>query len=172
MIEMKVDGLDSVAFALKELGPRIARNALKSAVMAGAAPIAKDAQARAPVQTGTLRAAIYRKALGRLSNTSRQVVIVGVRQGRAARNVKRGKKTRNLDAYYWRWVEFGHVVVPRGSSNLATRRRFASKGRGQQVAARPFMRPAFESNKVGSISIIKQRLLQYIEQERQKLAKK
>lgn len=147
-----VKGLRELSEALKELPQRIARNALRQSVAAGASIIRNDAKARAPVSTqapapgdplpGTLKRSILIKHVPERSGVSSQTFIVGVRSGKRYRN--QGKKgNRSQDAYYWRWVEFGTV----------------------KMSARPFLRPAFEANKQAAVDAIAQYLAKRIPEE-------
>jgi HK97 gp10 family phage protein len=133
-----VSGLAELSAALRELPGRIGRNVLRGAVAAGAAEIRKAAMTTAPVYTGevskghpppgTLRRALYQKQIRELSNDQAQVFFVGVRQGKKYRNQGK-KKNLSQDAYYWRFVEFGT----------------------SKMAARPFLRPAFEQAKMVAV---------------------
>ena len=51
---IRVEGLDQLARALKELPQRVARNGLRAAVYAGAKVIRDEAKLHAPVATGNL----------------------------------------------------------------------------------------------------------------------
>ena len=74
---------------------------------------------------GTLKKAIYQVRLREESVGTREVWKVSAKKG------KKGKD--GIDAYYASWVEYGTV----------------------NMAARPFMRPAFEVNKAESIEALR-----------------
>ncbi|CCD29896.1 Phage protein, HK97 gp10 family [Candidatus Glomeribacter gigasporarum BEG34] len=127
----------------------------RSAVMAGARVIAREAQARAPVlaaptpqrKPGTLKKNIRAKAV-RSNQTGRWEAVVGVRTLGAKKIVdfkaqtgKSGQANPD-DPFYWRFVEFGTV----------------------KMAARPFLRPAFETKKQQAADTIKAQLRKRIEQ--------
>ena len=57
----------------------------------------------APTRTGRLRKAMYIKTMSK-PNPFREMIIFGVRHGR-----KMAKK--NLDAYYWTFIEFGTKFI-------------------------------------------------------------
>ena len=132
---IKIEGLKELADACRELGPRIGRNVLRGAVGAGAAVIRNEAKQRAPVysgpdrsvEPGVLKKAIYQKQIRELSSELEQTFYVGVRHGSRSK----------VDAYYWRFVEFGHLAR-----------------NGKPVAAHPFMRPAFEAQKDAALLAI------------------
>ena len=151
-----VQGLRELQAALKELPDRIARNVLRGSVSAGAAVIRKEATARAPVSTGpkrqgqpppgTLKRSVYQKQIRNLSSLVRQTFIVSVRKGKKYRN--QGKKGNlSQDAWYATFVEFGTA----------------------KMAARPFLRPAFESKKGDAVAAIKDYLARRIPLEVAKL---
>lgn len=151
-----IAGLKELQEALKELPDRIARNVLRGSVNAGATVIKKEAATRAPVSTGpvsqghpppgTLKRAVYQKQIKELSNNVKQTFFVGVRQGKKYQ--KQGKKGNlSQDAFYWRFVEFGTA----------------------KMAAKPFLRPAFEAKKEEAVSAIKAYLENRIPEEVAKL---
>ena len=153
-----IQGLDQLARAMKELPKRVARNSLRAAVYAGAKVIRDQAKLKAPVAVaplgpnqpppGTLKRSVIMKQIPELSSAERQTFFVTVRHGKKYR--KQGKKGQlSQDAWYWRFVEFGTV----------------------KMAARPFLRPAFESKKRAAVQAIQDRLAQRIEQAAQELRK-
>jgi HK97 gp10 family phage protein len=93
-----------------------------------------EAKKNVPVDTGTLRRAIYMKQIREASDNSKQTYYVGVRRGKSERK-------KNRDGYHFAFVEFGTA----------------------KMAARPFMRPAFEAKKVDAVEIIKKRLAERVE---------
>ena len=100
---VQITGLKELEKKMIELGPKISRKALKSALVAGAKEIKKEAQALSPLKTGRLRRAMYIKTMSK-PNPFRENVIFGVRHGK-----KMSK--RNLDAYYWTFLEFGTKFI-------------------------------------------------------------
>ena len=153
MAELKhVEGLRDLLANMKELPQRISRNVLRGSASAMASEVRVEARNKAPVSTGpvakghpppgTLKRAIYQKQIRELSDAQRQVFFVGVRQGKRYRKQgKRGDKSQ--DAYYWRWVEFGT----------------------SKMAARPFLRPAFEVKKEAAVESMKQYMADRIAKE-------
>lgn len=139
-LRVEVQGLKELERKMIALGPRLARNALRSSLNAGAQVIKKEAQAREPELTGKLKKATYvaRSRRGSGPDTDnlgfKETYIVGVRSGR--KEMKKGR-----DAYYWRWLEFGTKFM----------------------SARPFLRPAFELKKYEALERIKEKLFQRLE---------
>lgn len=153
MVEtVKIEGLRELREALMKTVPEHMRGrVLQQALGAGARLVVTDARRRAPMKTGTLKRAIYATRNKRGSNQVREERVVTVRQGKRA-----GKK----DAFYWRWVEFGRGTVEAGRGT----RVLGKPGKGffgrqvRAVPARPFLRPAFESQKVAAVDSIRARL--------------
>lgn len=156
---MKVTGLKELQYALNQLPKEIQARPLRSAVSAAAKVIADDVKVDVPVDTGTLKSAVYRYRSRRNSTTGRETFFVGIRGGKAryantARNRSKGLvgktyKTQG-EAFYWRFLEFGTNKMP----------------------ARPFLRPAFEANKQKAVEVMKERLAKAIQDQAKKLAKK
>lgn len=152
----EIKGLRELSRALRELPARVARNDLQAATAAGARVIRDEAKMRAPIYTGsvsdghpkpgTLRKSIILKAIRELSNNVRRVVFVTVRHGKKFQSV--GKKNANMDAFYWRFVEFGT----------------------KKMRAQPFMRPAFEARKRDAVEAIKDKLAERIAEHKRDLS--
>ena len=151
-----VSGLKELQAAMKELPVNIARNVLRGAVNAGATVIREEAKTRAPVYSGspvkgqappgTLKRALYQKQIREKSSALLQTFFVGVRQGRSAKKTNKG----SIDAWYARFLEFGT----------------------SKMAAKPFMRPAFEAKKEAAVQAIKDYLVKRIPEEIEKARKK
>jgi len=151
---VQILGLEELKRKMITLGYKISRNALKSALVAGAKEIKKEAMNLAPVKTGTMRKAIYIKKMGK-PNPFKENVIVGVRSGKKLQR-------RNLDAYYWRFIEFGHLARPKGKARSRSGRVSAAAGGAKMIAAQPFVRPAFENSKVRALGRFKVVLADFI----------
>jgi HK97 gp10 family phage protein len=128
----RVTGLSQLARALQELPLNLQRNGLRKAVARGAMLVRNDARARAPVKTGEMRRNILIKR-ARTPDAQIATYEVFVRSGKKARLAK-GAKKRDVhsDPFYWRFVEFGT----------------------SKMAARPFLRPAFEATKYDAVDEI------------------
>lgn len=140
VVKVEIAGLDELNRRLKALGPFIRSRVLGGAVNAGAQIIKKTAIENAAMDTGRLKNSIFVKRLTAKDFPNAQY-IVGVRSG------KKLKKS-DKDAFYWKFVEFGT----------------------KNIAAHPFLRPAFESRKEEAAEAIKTRLRAGIEKaEKSKL---
>lgn len=155
-----IEGLRELQAALKELPRQLHRRVLNSALMTGGRLIAKEASIRAPV----LQAPDPRRKAGTLARNIRSrpirpeysaTVMVGVRSlsrkqvAAFKKAARRGGAANPDDPFYWRFVEFGT----------------------SKMAARPFLRPAFESRKLQAANEIKDALRIRIEREANKLRK-
>lgn len=143
-----VQGLTELRDMLRRKLPEAVQGkALQGALREAAKPIVTEARQRAPVKTGRLRKAIY-SFRDRASRRTREARLISVRSG---------KKFKARDAYYWKWIEFGHGVIRlkhrrkggkgQVSKSLGTPAKGFFGKEVQAVPARPFMRPAFESRK-------------------------
>lgn len=136
MAELKhVKGLSELLAALDQLPDNVSKNVLRGMVNAGATVIKNEARAMAPVDTGALRQSIIQKHIPEKSNKFVQTYYVTVRSGPRFKKIG-GKLTRITgapDAFYWRFLEFGT----------------------KKMAAKPFMRPAFETRKYEAIEAMK-----------------
>jgi len=151
-ITFQLAGLDGLLRELRQLPQAIQTRVVKGMVATGASVIRKEVVARAPMYTGpvsqghpppgTLKKAIYQVRLSQECTATREMWKVGVRRGKAARNVKRGKSSVNLDAYYAFWVEFEHFTrVPHAMTKTA-KAAGRALGVAHYVPAHPFFRPA------------------------------
>lgn len=134
MASVEIMGLRELEKKMRSLGPDIARKALRGALVSGARVIKKDVIARAPVDTGRTKRAVFVK---RMSKTGplKENYIIGVRNGKEMQK-------RDLDAWYWKFSEFGTKFMNR----------------------RSFVAPAFESKKMAAYERIKETLARKISQ--------
>jgi len=102
-VSIQITGLKELEKKLIELGPKVARKAIKGALVAAAREVKKEAFSLAPVKTGRLRKAMYIKTMTK-PNPFKENVIFGVRHGKKLQK-------RGLDAYYWTFQEFGTKFV-------------------------------------------------------------
>lgn len=169
---IRITGLQELNQALVKLAADVQTKYLRGAVAAGARVIRDAAVRNVPVRSGKLRRAIYSKWIREASGQERQLFLVSVRRGKQfqsrTRQTKRGKTvtTKDNDAYYWTWIEFGHVAAGperiRGGSARRERARQSLRTAGRFVPPRPFLRPAFEANKTAAIEAVREELAKRI----------
>lgn len=145
----KLVGFEDLKRRLALLPLRVGRNVLRGAVNAGTTVVRKEAQQleMRSNKTGTLQRAIYQKQIPERSSATQQIFYIGWRKGKKYQAVVRGKKTVNLDAFYGMFLEFGT----------------------SKMAKRPFMRPAFETQKDNCIEAMRVYLEKRIPDEIAKL---
>lgn len=167
---VKVTGLRELNDALTKLADDVAIKYARGAVAAGAALIRDAARENVPVLSGKLKRSIYSKWIREASSRERQTFFVSVRRGKQFRAKQRVSKkgrttmTKDLDAYYWTWVEFGHIATGAGKKikggaqrRSDTRSKLRSSG-ATFVPPRPFLRPAYEQNKQQAVEAIRSEL--------------
>ncbi len=154
-----VKGLDDLLRALGELPNRIQKNVMRSALRAGAVPIAEAARQHVPTHTGQLKASI--RVDGGILKDGSPVAFVkaGARFtvyaiGKKGRKTKGKYKTVGADgsvkyhaAYYAAWIEFGTA----------------------KARAKPFMRPAFDGRQAAALQTIGDYVAQRLPVELEKL---
>ena len=168
---IKFDG-SSLAAAFSEstrkLAEAVGQEGLRAAGFAGAEVFRDQAKANAQKskKTGVLQRNIIVKRLEEDASDRKQVYLVTVRSGRFG---------ADGDAFYWRFVEEGHLFVRRKASSLKkesiTKRRKEAKALAEaefgssRVAAQPFMRPAYESKKQEAIKAMQAKLAEKIKEK-------
>lgn len=125
----KVEGLSELREALLDLPVALQAGPLRRGVGAMAEVVRKRAIELAPEDEGTLKRAIYRAPDREDSSPVQEAYIVSVRYGKRYRR-------RGMDAWYWWHLEFGT----------------------SRMAAKSFMRPAFDATKTEQIEALRVRL--------------
>ncbi len=163
--EIRITGLADLEKRLLDFSDRLASNILSGAMRAGAVVIQKEARQLAPADAEA-------HWLGKKGNKSRTLIQPGELKEKAIKVRRVGYKNRDAITYciyvskrnwYWKFVEFGHVIV---AGKARTRHEKEHNiGHGGYVAARPFMRPAFEAKKAEALEAIKEYLSARIDKE-------
>ena len=133
-----------------------AANIIKRAII-DRAPVYSGKVSEGHPPPGTLKRSIYATRLSDECTATREVWLVGVRSGKRWREVTRGRgaraKTVNMDAFYAKWVEYGHYSRPPKSigASKAARRKVVHEAQrlvkgAHWVMARPFFRPGFAAS--------------------------
>jgi HK97 gp10 family phage protein len=158
MISMKVEGLRELNKALQELPLQVRGRPLRSATQKAAAVIRNEARAKAPVDTGLLKREIIATRSRRQSGEGRETFSIMVKQltkkyADTKANRRKGRvgkkfKTEGL-AYYWRFIEFGT----------------------SKMAARPFLRKAFETKQREAVEVLRKELGDAIQKQARKIRK-
>lgn len=139
-------GLDKLIEAAGE-------STLRATGFAGAVVFRDEASRLVPVKEGIIkRNIIVKRAEEKSDSNVRQTYLVTVRTG---------KQGNEGDAYYWRWVEKGHKIVPRKPKDVAWKvhRAAAELEYGNsKVPAHPFMRPAYDNMKEKALKAMRARM--------------
>jgi HK97 gp10 family phage protein len=164
--EVQVHGLRELREALvRKIPAEMQGKVLQQALSAGATVISREAKSRAPEDTGRLKKAIYSARNKRAATKTFEERVVAVRRGK-----KYQKSGR--DAFYWKFVEFGHRTGAGRGQYLKKTDGRNSHGRAVNatgfVPPKPFMRPAFEAGKHKAVEAIRTRLGKAIEKAAQK----
>lgn len=163
MAEVSIDGLDELGRALKQFPEQLGKKYLRKATFAATDVIRQDAEGRAPVLTGALKAhiAIFRRP----DDPSTAHYAIGVRGIRLNKKLKRlasklrqiaGVKHLNIagEYYYWRMQELGW---------------HDKKGVFHKNA---FLRPAFEAQKMNALEAFRIALAQGVKDAAAEVAAK
>lgn len=161
-----IRGLRELQDAMRQLPAKVDRDLLNDGLLKGAALVRDDARRRAPLLShadprrlrGTLQRAIQAIRVRPEGYTA--TVLVRVRQltkgqirsfkRRQGRGRGRGAQDNPRDPFYWPFVEFGT----------------------SKMAARPFLRPAFESRKVQAVNEAIDRFRERVQTEMDKLGRR
>lgn len=140
---VKVEGLKELKAALEELPKATGTNVLKRALTEAGQLVAGPAAAMAPDDPETG------------GYDLKKSITVGQRLSR--RQKKRHKKGSKVE-----------VFIGAGPLSQATQQEFGNALHGPQ----PYMRPAWDANKMGALEYIKKALAEQIEKARERLARK
>jgi HK97 gp10 family phage protein len=115
---VRIEGLDEVLKALRELPDKLRRRVLRNALAAGARAVRDEARRNTPVLLDQRKApfrtpGLVRKKISvRTSKAARRAGDVGVFVNvKPAKGGERGARSRT-DPFYWRWVNFGKSGFP------------------------------------------------------------
>jgi HK97 gp10 family phage protein len=162
VIQARVEGLTELKDLLeRKLPEHIQGKAMQGALAQAAKPIVTEARKNAPVKTGILRRAIY-SLKARESTRQKAIRLITVRAGK-----RQGKR----DAYYWKWIEFGRGASTAKKGSLGTPERGFFGKTVKATLAQPFLRPAFESQKMRAIDVFKATMVSEIEKVSAKYGK-
>jgi HK97 gp10 family phage protein len=147
LIKMQLKGLEALKRQLDQLPDQLAVKVLAKAARKAFMPVIEAARSAAPVKRGVLRDAI--KITVKKPSKGDPLVVVGLRIGgaraKADGRVLTKKQARSLQA------------VGGEIDNPARRWHFAEFGTAF-AAAHPFIRPAWDANKIGMIETLKTEL--------------
>jgi len=175
---------------LRDLGDRITKRVALRAAAKGAA-VFRDAtrgNARAIAKSGTLARAIYMGKSRFIKERGSVAYFVSVRHGKTAgrkasksavtrlkqARKRGGKALPSRDAFYWRFVEAGHRIVPRGRGitggerTRATKRSSFDAAGGRKTKPVEYLARAFRASQAAAIRAIEAELDRGIKAEEAK----
>lgn len=148
--------------ALAQVGAAVGEEALRASGFAGAEVLRDEAKLNASRHrdTGTLMDNIIVKRVEEKSDGARiQTYYVMVRQG---------KMHREGDAFYWRWVENGHKIVPRKPKRVTWKQHRAAAALEygtRKVPGVGFMRGAYDAKQWEAVDAIRGELRKILADE-------
>lgn len=145
-ISMSFDGLSHVRAVLDTLGPKLESKVIVQSMRQAMKPVLAAAKSYAPVRSGALRRSLSIRTQ-RGKKRSKGIVRVGVVPG---------KRWFVGDQYYAGFVEFGFDKVPtyRVGNRILSRKPRSGEST-EAVPAKPFLRPALDSNRDRVVSIFR-----------------
>jgi HK97 gp10 family phage protein len=122
--ETKVLGVPNLRAQLEAVPERLRRRVLRNALAAGARVVRDAARRAAPVlkkfdkrrKPGTLKKAITVRTSKRDQRAGNVGVFVNVRPARGPKRFRQSTE----DPFYWRWIEFGHRILPKSGKTKYT----------------------------------------------------
>lgn len=141
-----IEGLAPILAALENIKFGAKNKILRTALRKGSRPILAQAKALCPVETGTMR-----KALGVVGTTKKGIVTykIGARRDKGV-NTPKGFRD---PVHYIHLVELGHIGIT-------------------HAPPYPFLRPAYDTQSVQALDIIKISVFEEIEKEANKASAK
>ena len=170
MAGIPIKGGAEVAKALRDLGPRVEKNVMRSAINAGAKALADEIRkntrtVKIPSEArGRLRRAIkHKRARGKPGVVTSEIVVMSVKKKKLAP----GEKPRSADnpKVWWRWIEYG-------TKQRRTRGKTRAGHSTGAIPAQPFIRPIVDSKAGVALDAAREYAASRIEKEAAKLAAK
>lgn len=183
MIKARLVGKREVELAVRELGEKHLRAASRVGVTKASQMVNREAKARVPARTGSLKKALGYKVQAKKNKTG-YVGVVGPRRDNtkairaSMQAVAAGKRKRALKVKYRRTVKYqgrellvdpvkyAHLVEYGRRAVRVKKKKAMSDGSvvygkaTKSVPPRPFLRPAWEANKGSVGSLIRQAMKQ------------
>jgi HK97 gp10 family phage protein len=145
-VKLKIDGLEEIQAALRELPKATAKGVIRRVLLKRAQPIVNDARQKAPVKTGRLRDSITARVRTG-GGAGKAAFAEAMRQGASRAEAGQAARAANRaaggavevligptkDTFYGHLVEFGT----------------------EHSAPAPFMRPAWDANKMNVLQGVK-----------------
>lgn len=173
-VTAKMHGLEELLRELREFPQKVQTRVLTGAVGSGAKVVKDEVVRLAPVYVefnietgryipvgknhpppGTLKKAIYATRAVNKCTPTKEVFRVGVRTVKKTAN---GKPNPN-DAFYAKWVEYGHYTrTPKSIPGTRKQRRDIARAKGlvRWIPPQPFFRPGVDNTREAAIDAVRQ----------------
>lgn len=166
-ISIRFEGLKELEKALQELPKATGRNVIKRALTAAATPIKTEAALLAPVRLGHLKKSVIVGPV-RLTTKNAGKTAFAEAMASGASRAEAGAAAREANAAGGESITSGVVAVGPGRNPQATLQEFGTAHHAPQ----PYMRPAWDTNKMLALETIRSALAEEIEKARVRLARK
>ena len=147
---MSITGDKQLKKLLKQLPEKVQRKVMSAAMRKAVKPIQSAAQAKAPVDTGTLALSMGSK-VKTYAKSKTTVGIIGPKTGFSSES---GGKKRNVPAFYAHLVEKGHIASD-----------------GSRVPPHPFLEPAAKAQSGATLAAMQGQIAIGVVKEAKKLGK-
>lgn len=165
--KMKVEGLVELEEALKELPKATGRNVIRRALTTAAEPFVTQAKALAPVRAGYLQKSITKSRVVLTSGSAgKKAFAEALAKGASRKEAGAAAHAANSEATDN--VTSGLIVLGPGRHPQGLFQEFGTA----HHPPHPYMRPAWEENKLSAVQYIKQELWSEIKKAADRLAKK
>jgi HK97 gp10 family phage protein len=163
-VRLKVEGLEAVKRAFKELEPKLARRVIKQAEMKALAPIKAAVMASAPEHTGALKKSIRIRSAKGPKNSGRKTIAMALLVGGSGSRTTRGGK--KIARAWWAFLqEWGWTV---GKRIRSAGKVVGRVGSGKRIPGKHFVRGAMRSHESQAQQIMVSEILAGIEREASK----
>lgn len=151
--KVRVEGLKELEDALKELPKATGKNVIRRALSNAADPFVSQAQSMAPVRSGALERSITKSRVRLTSGSAgKKAFAEALAKGASRREAGAAAHAANAEASGN--VTSGLIVIGPGRNPQGLFQEFGTSHHPPQ----PFMRPAWEENKVPAIETIREEL--------------
>jgi HK97 gp10 family phage protein len=162
--KLKIEGLDAVKKAFKDLEPKIARKVISQAERKALAPIKAAIIAGEPKRTGDLRRSVRIRTAKGPRRSGKKTIAMGLLVGAGGSKGKKGKKTGQ--APWWAFlIEWGWIV---GKRVRSAGKVVGRSGSGKKIPGKHVARKAMRSHEAQAQKIMTSEILAGIEREAHK----
>lgn len=165
--KVKIEGLKELEEALKELPKATGKNVIKRALSNSADPFIDQAKALAPIHLGHLQKSITKSKVKLTSGSAgKKAFAEALAKGASRKEAGAAAHAANAEASGD--VTSGLIVIGPGRHPQAIFQEFGTA----HHPPKPFMRPAWEENKMPTVGNIKDELWSEIKKAAERLARK